>query len=305
MVETVLNIVRKLDDTFDIESFGKDPAFSRFIPQVYEGKGDWRGNFEPKFNELFNGLMIKGDLEVENLFLAVFPTRDVLEAFIRDGKPGDLLFMHHPILMECGDPRGKWGRGFVPIDESLIEQIRGKGLSIYTCHAPLDYHKTLGTSQAIAEELNVEITDRFIHDEKHGDIGIIGEITETNTDSLMEKLKVIFDIPYVDFKGKKKKIKKVAIVAGCGDKTSWMQMAEDQGVDAYISGEIHCHIDNDYGKRRYDEMKVYAGHTNMSLIGVSHSASEYLVHKTLMYRWFEENLHFKSIRLIPQGEWWV
>ncbi|MBN8192927.1 Nif3-like dinuclear metal center hexameric protein [Bacillus sp. NTK074B] len=299
------DIVQRLDQTFEIKNYGKDPAFSRFIPQVYEEEMDWKGIFEPAFTELFNGLMIQGESEVNNVFLAVFPTEDVLEAFIREGEPGDLLFMHHPLLMECGDPKGKWGRGFVPIKESLIDSVRKKGLSIYTCHAPLDYHPTLGTSQAMAEAMHVEITDRFIHDEKYGDIGVIGEVNETDTEELIEKLKDVFDIPYVDLEGKKREIRKVAFVAGCGDKTAWMKEAEDLGVDAYISGEIHCHIDNGYGRKRYEEIMTYAEHTKMSLIGVSHSASEYLVHSTLLKRWFEGEFEFNRIRLIPQKEWWL
>ncbi|MCR8847924.1 Nif3-like dinuclear metal center hexameric protein [Rossellomorea sp. SC111] len=305
MVEKLIDIIQRLDQTFDIRSYGEDPAFSRFIPQVYEGKMDWKAKFEPVFTKLFNGLMIKGESEVENVFLAVFPTDEVLEAFIQNGKPGDLLFMHHPLLMECGDPKGNWGRGFVPIKESLIDRIRKKGLSVYTCHVPLDYHVTLGTSQAMAEAMNVKITNRFIHDEKHGYIGIIGEVNETDTDELILQLKEIFDIPYVDFEGRERKIRKVAIVAGCGDKAAWMQEAEDKGVEAYISGEIHCHIDNDYGRMRYEEMITYAVNTKMSLIGVSHSASEYLVHRTLVRSWFEREFEFNSIRLIPQKEWWL
>ncbi len=107
--------------------------------------------------------------------------------------------------------------------------------------APLDYHESLGTSHAIAEALNMDITDRFIHDEKYGYIGII----------------------------------------------------------------IHCHIDNDYGRKRFEEVIEYASQTNMSLIGVSHAASEYLVKKTLMAPWFEENFDLETINLIPQKDWWL
>ncbi|OIU71774.1 Nif3-like dinuclear metal center hexameric protein [Rossellomorea aquimaris] len=304
-MEKLLNIVQQLDETFKIKSFGKDPAFSRYIPQVYEGKFDWRKKFEPEFNELFNGLMIKGTPEVNNIFLAVFPTKDVLETFIEKGESGDLLFMHHPLLMECGDPVGEWGRGFVPIEETLLNRIRSRGLSVYTCHVPMDYHETLGTSQAIAEALNVDITERFIHDDKHGCIGIIGNVQPTDCEDLIKHLKHIFDIPYVDFEGRKKVINKVAIVAGCGDKTHWMQLAEDKGADAYISGEIHCHIDSDYGRRRFDEVIEYACKTSMSLFGVSHSASEYLVKKTLVAPWLEENFNLESVHLIPQRDWWL
>ncbi|TYR75855.1 hypothetical protein FZC79_09575 [Rossellomorea vietnamensis] len=304
-MENLKDIADRLDEEFQIRSFGKDPAFSRFIPQVYEGRVNWREKFEPEFNELFNGLMIKGDQEVNNVFLAVFPANEVLEKFIEDGEAGDLLFMHHPLLMECGDPNGDWGRGFVPIEESLMDVIRSKGLSVYTCHAPMDHHKTLGTSQAIAEALKVEITERFIHSPEHGDIGIIGDVEPTQLEDFIEQLKSIFNIPYVDFEGQRNEVERVAIVAGCGDKTQWMRLAEDKGVDTYISGEIHCHIDNDYGRKRFEEVKKYANHTEMSLIGVSHSASEYLVKKTLMYSWFQKNFELDNIYLLPQKRWWL
>ena len=39
---------------------------------------------------------------------------------------------------------------------------------------------------------------------------------------------------------------KIAIIAGCGDVVSLMKEAEEKGAEAYITGEIHCHIDNDY-----------------------------------------------------------
>ncbi|EEM09237.1 hypothetical protein bmyco0003_41130 [Bacillus pseudomycoides] len=47
----------------------------------------------------------------------------------------------------------------------------------------------------------------------------------------------------------------------------------------------------------------YVKETNMSLIGVSHSASEYLVKKTLMRDWFIENFDVDVV-LLPQKKWW-
>lgn len=117
-------ITAKLNEEFNLKSFGKDDSFSRFIPRVYEAIGfDWRKVFESEFGEIYNGLMLKGSSSVEKVFLAVFPTDHVLERFIGESKSGDLLFMHHPLLMECGDPKGQWGRGFVPIKETYIRQM--------------------------------------------------------------------------------------------------------------------------------------------------------------------------------------
>jgi putative NIF3 family GTP cyclohydrolase 1 type 2 len=300
LLEELQEIVNKLDIEFDIKAFGKDPSFSRFIPSVYDPiPYDWKSVFEIEFVELFNGLMIKGASKVERIFLAVFPTDHVLERFIEEGSSGDLLFMHHPILMECGDPKGKWGKGFIPIKEKYIKQMKEKKLSVYTCHAPLDLHQKLSTNMAIANKLRAKLI------ETHNEVVIYCTIEKTNTDELVSTLKEIFDIPYVDFEGLNlRDIQKIAIVAGCGDVVEWMKEAEDHGVQAYITGEIHCHIDNDYGKQKYKKMMDYVANTSMSLIGASHSASEYLVHKTLMKDWFEKNFDIQTV-LIPQERWWL
>ena len=41
--------------------------------------------------------MMHGSENVNKVFLAVFPTDDVLETFISQSTHGDLLFMHHPL----------------------------------------------------------------------------------------------------------------------------------------------------------------------------------------------------------------
>lgn len=82
-----------------------------------------------------------------------------------------------------------------------------------------------------------------------------------------------------------------------------MKIAEDKNVQAYITGEIHCHIDNDYGRRKLQTIMDYVASTNMSLIGVSHASSEFLVMKTQMYKWFIDNFDI-AVRLIPQNKWW-
>ncbi|MET1013575.1 MAG: Nif3-like dinuclear metal center hexameric protein [Paenisporosarcina sp.] len=299
-------MVNKLNTTLKINSFGADSSFKRFLPDAYESINyDWKSNFEHPFTELFNGLMIKGSPYINKVFLAVFPTDDILKRFISEGEDGDLLFMHHPLLMECGDPKGQWGRGFVPIKEEYIRQIKEKNLSVYTCHLPLDYHPELGTSVAISKSLNTEIIDGFIPLNHFGDLILICSIQKTSTDDFITTLKELFHIPYVDFEGKKhRNIEKIAIVAGCGDKVEWMKEAASKGVQAYITGEIHCHINSDYGKQKYKTIKEYALTTPMSLIGVSHSASEYLVKKTLIKDWFEHNFDVQTV-MIPQENWWL
>ncbi len=299
-------LVEKLNQEFEIKAYGADPAFKRFLPAAYESISfDWEAAFEEAFTSYFNGLMIRGASEVEQVFLAVFPTDHVLKRFINEGKPGDLLFMHHPLLMECGDPQGEWGRGFVPIQPDLIQQLKEKQLSVYTCHIPLDYHPTLGTSAAMAAVLGMTVTDGFLANDRGEHLILIGEIEEIDSPELKETLQSVFSIPYVDCEGPSiEKICKIAVVAGCGDKVEWMEEAEKKGVQAYITGEIHCHIDSEHGRERFSKMMAYASGTGMSLIGVSHAASEYLVKKTLIKDWFEQNMGLNTT-LLPQEKWWL
>ncbi|MEJ8548790.1 hypothetical protein [Brevibacillus borstelensis] len=138
-MEALSRIERSLVELFRMEEWERDPAFSRFIPMVYETvRFDWRSFFEPTFVRTFNGMMLRGAEQVQTVYLAVFPTDDVLERFLAMAAPGDLLFMHNPLLIECGDPRGAWGRGFLPIRPDLLEAIREQELSVFTCHLPMD-----------------------------------------------------------------------------------------------------------------------------------------------------------------------
>jgi putative NIF3 family GTP cyclohydrolase 1 type 2 len=205
--------------------------------------------------------------------------------------------------MLCGDPRGKWGNGFQPIAPETIRAIQEKQLSVYACHAPMDTSRTLGTNMAIAEALDFQYESDF-YPYGNGFAGMIGYIAPTDSDSLIARLKTIFDIPYVDFEGQKReRISKVAIVAGGGDKVEYFLYAEEQGAHAYLTGEIHHHIDNEKGHARYTEAKAYAATSAMSLIGVSHAASEFLVMKTQMVDWFERHCDVKAAT-IPLATWW-
>lgn len=300
-------IEQSLNAFFKVNELEQDPAFSRFIPMVYDPIDfDWRSFFEEEFVSRFNGLMIRGFEEVGAVYLAVFPSDQVLETFINHANEGDLLFMHHPILMECGDPRGASGRGFVPIEERYLQAIQAKKLSVYSCHLPMDYHKEISTGMAIAEALNGDLIERFLLYKNTECVGQICEIPEISTVDLEAQLKDLFSIPYVDCEGvQHDSIRKVAIVAGCGDSVEAMKDAEERGAQAYITGEIHCHIDNEYGRKKYKEMMQYVPDTNMSLIGVSHSASEYLIMKTQMKKWFQEQYSQLDVELIPQHKWWL
>jgi putative NIF3 family GTP cyclohydrolase 1 type 2 len=198
---------------------------------VYEPIGfDWQSFFEVDFTARFNGLMLRGAEEVNIVYCSVFPTVEVLQKFIDSSREGDLLFLHHPLDMACGDPRGAWGQGFQPIQPDLLAAMRAKRLSFYACHVPLDYNEQISTSLAIARALHSRVIGGFLRHEGK-DVGLIGEIKPVSTQLLIEQLKAVFDIPYVDFEGvEHSTVHKIAIVPGSGDRVAYMQEAEAKGV---------------------------------------------------------------------------
>ncbi len=293
-----------LDSFFEVKELQKDPAMSRFVPMVYKRSRLWARLFEPEFLKRFNGLMIKGADKIRVIFTASFPHTEILHKFISRSQEGDLLFLHHPIPLECGDPRGNLGRGFLPIDSTLLRKIIKKKLSIYSCHAPLDYNKKISTNRAIAEALKAKIESEFLP-YGNGFVGLVAIITPISTDNLMIKLKHIFDIPYVDFAGKKvDRITKIGIVAGGGDEIEYSQIAKEKGAQAYLTGEIFSHYDSNWGKQNTEKIKKYAKTVDISLIGVSHAASEFLVMKTQLSRFFRKNFGLPVIPL-AQKKWWI
>lgn len=301
---TLLEVADGLDTFFKVKELKKDPAMSHFVPMVYKQNQEWKKIFEPDFLRRFNGLMVKGADKIRTVFTTSFPHDEILQKFISQSEEGDLLFLHHPIPLESGDPKGNLGRGFLPINSILLQKIIKKKLSVYSCHAPLDYNQKISTNRAIAQALQATIESEFLN---YGNeyAGLITTINPISTMDLITKLKKIFEIPYVDFAGKKlERITKIGIVAGGGDEVEYSQTSREKGAQAYITGEIFSHYDSDWGKQNTIKVQEYAKTVDISMIGVSHSASEFLVMKTQMPEWFKENFGLPVIPL-AQNKWWV
>jgi putative NIF3 family GTP cyclohydrolase 1 type 2 len=307
IIQMELSIITKnLDNLFGVKRLNTDPAMSRWVPRVYDVINfNWKSTFESDFCQRFNGLMIRGAVDVSKIFCSVFPTKEVLMKFIKGARKGDLLFLHHPIDMQCGDPRNqkKLGAGFMAIDPEIIDEILMNSLSVYSCHAPMDCNENIGTNTAIVSSLNATIISEFLP-YGNGFAGRICKIKTVSTKELVSKLMSIFEIPYVDFAGKEiNKINKIAVVAGGGDDVEVMEEIENKGVQAYITGEIHSYHSSDWAKQNTIKVNSYSDKTNMSMIGVSHASSEYLVMKNQMVPWFETALNIKS-EGIPLSTWW-
>lgn len=293
-------MVSEMDSLWDVPGAGPDPAMSRNLPRVYEDAGvDWRAIVEPRFAELFNGLMFRGAGDVGRVSGACFPSAEVLDRWLATVRAGDLLVTHHPIDLRNGSPDEIWAEGFVPISTAHLTAIRVSQVSLYAVHAPMDTSQVVGTTASIVEALDGTVEER-IWPYGTGYAGVICRITPASTDQLAARLAGIFRVERLEIEGAwRERIERVAVVAGVGDDPDAMHDAEMRGADAWITGELHVRIEGERGRRKYAEVKAL--HTSMSLFGASHAATEHLVMRTQLARWFEGRAPYDTI---DEPTWW-
>lgn len=277
------DVVTFLDDSFRVNDLEADPAFSRFVPMVYDPIDfDWQGVFESEFSLRFNGLMLRGDSEVGKIWCISFPSAETLDEIMGQARPGDLIFSHHPIDMRCGDPRGEKGEAFIPIAPERIQRLCEDGLSFYSCHVPLDIHPEMSTSDALARAIGGKVIKPFFPIGA-GCAGRLCEVAPIVLDQLAERCCGVVGIPYADIQGDRNagRVRRVAVIAGGGGDVTFYQAADHLAADRLIAGEVTSKIDNDIGRRKQAEIERYQLTAKLAAIGVSHAGSEFLVMKEL------------------------
>lgn len=296
-------IVRELDSFFSIRDWPPDPAMKDWVPRVCEDAGyDYRNIFEPAFCEKFNGLMLRAGTDVNHVFCSSFATPDVIKTIFDCGTSDALFFLHHPVDMEV------CGRGFLPIPGPVIAELQKRRISIYACHAPLDCSDEIGTNAAIVEALDIIVEKSFL-EYGWGYAGRIGSIKPESTSTLLKRIMEIFGVRRLEVGGcLNTEVKRIAIVAGAGDALEHLEDARKSSCDMYLTGEWYPRYTpaDEVGRERVarakKEIHEFSRNTRMTLVGVSHAASEFLVLKTQMKSYFES----KGLPTtpVPQEDWW-
>ncbi len=306
---TIDTLVKEFDNEFRIKET-IDPAMSRFIPMVYDPiEYNWKEELEPEFVKNFNGLMIKAeeDTKINKVWLLSFLNNYMIEEILGKASKGDMIFAHHPVQMECGDPRedAKWGRGFLPVDPNLLKILKEKKISVYTCHAPLDAGSIsgLGTNESLIKMINGKQVDKYM-EYAHGYAARICEVEPQTVKTLIDKLKIP-NLDYIDIKGNTdldRQITTIAIIPGGGGNVKDIQPAESFNTDVVISGQVTCRIEGERGVREDQALQNFYPNTKMTLIGLSHAGSEYPVMEDIAI-WIKEKFNIDA-EALPESNWW-
>jgi putative NIF3 family GTP cyclohydrolase 1 type 2 len=226
---------------------------------------DNREFMETDFLEGRSGLVLKSSDHIERIFTVVFITARIVEKLQR--YPNSLVFTHHHFDYHEDE------RGLEPIAPSVLENLRGKGVSVFVAHAPLDTHPVYGTSLALAELCGVEPGERF-YDYFGAPVALYGRIDETDFESFAEFVQTRLERPCLTLHKHRPNVEQLAVVAGGGDLPDLLQMVSDHGCDTLLTGTV----ENRFAVPVIQELNAKFHELNselkLNLIGGTHFGTE-------------------------------
>lgn len=175
-----------------------------------------------------NGLQVEGRSEVRRLMTGVTACDALIDAAI--AWQADAILVHH----------GYFWKGESPVLKGMkrrrLAKLLAHDISLIAYHLPLDAHPQLGNNAQLAAVLGLNRTGAlFPHDSRA--VGDVGEWPAAmSAQAMQQRLGECLGRPVLHIAGGSAPIRRVAWCTGGAQ--GFMEQAIEQGVDAYLSGEI-------------------------------------------------------------------
>lgn len=176
-----------------------------------------------------NGLQIQGRENIYKVVTGVTASQALINKAIAEN--ADAIIVHHGYFWknESYVIRG--------MKHARIKALLAHDINLFAYHLPLDIHPTLGNNVQLAKLLDIKVTGPLELGNPLS-IAIQGELTQTKTGAELAQL--------IDSKLNRtclhiappsnKTIKTIAWCTGGGQ--DYIELAAEQGIDAFISGEV-------------------------------------------------------------------
>jgi putative NIF3 family GTP cyclohydrolase 1 type 2 len=265
------DVTAELDAFFKIDAFQPDLPFSRLVPTVYEGTGiELETYLESRFLERFHGLMVRASQQVEKIYSIVFVSDEMVDNVLARGERDVLVISHHPLVMETSD------RGFLPLSETSLVGMLKNGVSVYVLHTPLDVHKEISTSRALARELGLVELELY-YKVRGGYAGVYGNLpAPVDFDVLVQRVRDVTDVPDVHFIRNREVVRRIAVLGG-GSNVAGIRQVEALSCDTLVTGTYYNQVQNEIGQRNREEFESIKNGLRINLLECSHYASEAVV----------------------------
>ncbi|TGC09179.1 Nif3-like dinuclear metal center hexameric protein [Methanolobus halotolerans] len=166
------------------------------------------------------GLTLDLENDIRKIAVALDPTHYVLKRASDIG--ADLLITHHTLIFDAVNQ----------INKSLADVLKialDSNISLYSMHTNYDRAKG-GINDILARRIGLSNIEEI-------DIGRIGTISPCPAETFLNHVAKSLDT-HVWFTGRKEEVSKVMVFGGSGFKGEFLEIAQEHGVDAYVSAEL-------------------------------------------------------------------
>jgi putative NIF3 family GTP cyclohydrolase 1 type 2 len=258
------DLVHDLDAYFrvaDVENDDWSPAFEAVYSEPY-----WRDYVEPGYEGKWNGLMVRGDEEVQRVVTCVFPSDRIVAGL----EPGTLLFSEHPLDF-ADEP------GFLPLARESFATLKERACGFFHAHAPLDMHPEVSPSRLCAEGVGLEALEEYypIADGLPGGAAIVGN-SGLSLEGLAEAFRVLLgpEIKVHVITRPRNEAGRVAVAAGGGADVDILQASIDRGCQTYVTGNAATNCRLDWVQEKVRAFRQLADEVDVALIDAMHYGME-------------------------------
>ena len=175
-----------------------------------------------------NGLQVEGKSKIKKIVTGVTASQALIDAAIAAN--ADALLVHHGYFWKGENPV------ICSIKKNRIKALLQADISLIAYHLPLDIHPTLGNNAQLAKLFG--ITDvEGLESGNPVSVAMKGQLLQPSTVAALTQVitQQLKRQPLVEG-DPDKVIKTIAWCSGGGQ--SFIEMAAEQGIDAFISGEV-------------------------------------------------------------------
>ncbi|KXO07010.1 Hypothetical protein YbgI [Moritella sp. JT01] len=173
-----------------------------------------------------NGMQVQGKDTVTKVITGVTASQALIDAAVE--QQADAILVHHGYFWKNESP------AITGIKYNRIKTLIKHDINLYAYHLPLDIHPELGNNVELAKLLGITVR-RGLEPWDKASVALVGKFEdEISTEELTQRIETQLNrAPLVVDAGKP--IKSVAWCTGGGQ--SYIELAIEQGIDAFISGE--------------------------------------------------------------------
>ncbi|NMP04351.1 Nif3-like dinuclear metal center hexameric protein [Pseudoalteromonas arctica] len=173
-----------------------------------------------------NGLQIEGKNEIKKIVTGVTASQALIDAAIE--QQADAILVHHGFFWK-GESQPITG-----MKKRRIGALLAHDINLFGYHLPLDIHPAVGNNAQLAKLLDIEIETGL--EPTSNSVAMKGRLkTPLSGEDFADKIaKVLNRIPLTSLV-RSTKIETIALCTGGGQ--GYIDLAAEQGIDAYLTGE--------------------------------------------------------------------